>query len=341
MRPPRSYEVFCWSRDRREQCWGLNEGMSSESFESRYYVSEDGLRLHYREYAGPPNAALTVICIPGLTRNARDFEDLAPHLAEHYRVICVDLRGRGLSEYATDPMTYVPPVYVRDIVSLLNATELKRVALIGTSLGGIISMILGATIPDRILGVVLNDVGPEISPAGLARIGKYVGKTKSIANWDEAAAAIRLIDGEIFPDYKTDDIWLKMARRRFMELEDGTLQPNYDLNIAKPFAASPTAVDLWPFFKTLKRIPSLAVRGETSDLLSAETFVQMKKAVPALGQVTVKNRGHAPHLDEPEALQAIDDFLESLPTKLSWLTILQRKFAAIIFMAYLKLTGVI
>ena len=315
--------------------------MSSEFFESRYYTSEDGTRLHYREYAGPPNARLTIICIPGLTRNARDFEDLAPHLALRYRVLCVDLRGRGLSENAADPMTYIPPVYVQDMVTLLESINLKHVALIGTSLGGIISMILGATIPDRVLGIVLNDVGPEISPAGLSRIGKYVGKTKPIANWDEAAAAVRLIDGEIFPDYQSHDIWLKMARRRFVEREDGSLRPNYDLDIAKPFAESPTAVNLWPFFKKLKRIPSLAIRGETSDLLSEETFVQMKYAVPKVEQVTVKDRGHAPHLDESEALTAIDEFLQSLPSELSWLTVLRRKIAAVFFMIYLKVTGVI
>ena len=315
--------------------------MSPASFVSRYYTSPDGLKLHYRDYAGPPAPRLTVVCIPGLTRNARDFEDLAPHLAETYRVISVELRGRGLSEYAKDPMTYVPPTYVRDVAALLKAEQLAHVALIGTSLGGIISMVLAATMPAKILGVVLNDIGPEISPEGLARIASYVGQTKPITNWDEAAAAIRMIDGKIFPDYEADEIWIKMARRRFVESEDGSFRPDYDLNISKPFASSTTAVNLWPFFMALKRIPALAIRGETSDLLSPEIFAQMKKAVPNLRQVTVPNRGHAPYLDEPEALSAIEAFLKKLPTSLNAMTIVRRQLAGALLLARLKIQGVV
>ncbi len=315
--------------------------MSPISFVSRYYTSPDGLKLHYRDYAGPASPRLTVVCIPGLTRNARDFEDLAPHLAKTYRVICVELRGRGLSEYAKDPMTYVPPTYVRDVAALLKVAKLAHVALIGTSLGGIISMVLGATMPAKILGVVLNDIGPEISPEGLARIASYVGQTRPITNWDEAAAAIRMIDGKIFPDYETDETWIKMARRRFVETEEGAFRPDYDLNISKPFATSTAAVNLWPFFTALKRIPALAIRGETSDLLSPEIFAQMKQVVPNLRQVIVPNRGHAPYLDEPEALGAIDDFLEGLPRSLNPLTVVRRQLAGVWLLTRLKMQGAI
>ncbi len=315
--------------------------MSPVSFVSRYYTSPDGLRLHYRDYAGPSSPRLTVVCIPGLTRNARDFEDLAPHLAQTYRVICVELRGRGLSEYAKDPMTYVPPTYVRDVAALFKAANLAHVALIGTSLGGIISMVLAATMPAKILGVVLNDIGPEISPEGLARIASYVGQTKPITNWEEAAAAIQMIDGNIFPDYDTDETWQKMARRRFVESEEGVFRPDYDLNISKPFASSSAAVNLWPFFTALKRIPALAIRGETSDLLSPAVFAQMKKVVPKLRQVTVPNRGHAPYLDEPEAIAAIDIFLKSLPTSLNPVRVLCRQLASMWLLARLKMQGVV
>jgi pimeloyl-ACP methyl ester carboxylesterase len=314
--------------------------MPSASFVSRYYASADGLRLHYRDYPGPPSPRLTVVCIPGLTRNARDFEDLAPHLAQRYRVLCVELRGRGLSEYARDPMSYVPPVYVRDVAALLMAAELRHVALIGTSLGGIISMILAATMPAKVLGAVINDIGPEINPAGLARIASYVGKARPIITWDEAAATIKLIDGEIYPHYTSDEDWLRMARRRFVEEPDGGLRPDYDLNISKPFSDSTAVVNLWPFFAALKRIPTLAIRGETSDLLSPEIFVQMKQAVPPLHQVTVPNRGHAPYLDEPAALNAIDDFLSNLPASLDTFTTVRRKLAAILFMIGLKIQGI-
>lgn len=315
--------------------------MSPGSFVSRYYTSADGLKLHYRDYPGPKSPDLTVVCIPGLTRNARDFEDLAPHLAQRYRVLCAELRGRGLSDYASDPMSYVPPVYVRDIAELLKAADLKYTALIGTSLGGIISMILAATMPQKILGVVLNDIGPEIDPAGLARIASYVGKTKPIANWDEAVAAVRMIDGKIFPDYLTNEIWLKMARRRFIEQADGSLRPDYDLNISKPFSDSTEAVNLWPFLDALKGIPALGIRGETSDLLSPEIFAQMKKTLPHMLQVTVPNHGHAPHLDEPEALGAIDTFLQALPTTLPMFEALRRKLSAAKLMFKLKRRGVI
>lgn len=314
--------------------------MTEAPFTSRFYTSPDGLKLHYRDYPGPANAPLTVLCIPGLTRNARDYEDLAPHLAAKYRVLCVELRGRGLSEYAQDPMTYVPLVYVRDVAALIKATGLAQVALIGTSLGGIISMVLAGVMPAKLLGVVLNDVGPEIDPAGLARIASYLGKTKPITTWDEAAAAVQMLDGIIYPDYQKAD-WLKLARRRFIQSADGPFRPDYDLNISKPFATSTAAVNLWPFFLSMKHIPVLAIRGGTSDLLSAEVFARMKRELPHLRQATVPNHGHMPYLDEPEALSAIDSFLATLPARLGPLTVFSRTLSSVLFLARLKMRGVI
>jgi pimeloyl-ACP methyl ester carboxylesterase len=313
--------------------------MTSAPFTSRFYTSPDGLRLHYREYAGPANAPFTVLCLPGLTRNARDFDGLAPHLATRYRVLCADLRGRGLSEYAKDPSTYVPPVYVRDIAALIRADGLNEVALIGTSLGGIVSMVLGAIVPAKILGIVLNDIGPEIDAAGLTRIASYVGKTRPINSWDDAAEVMKTLDALIYPDYQQAD-WLKMARRRFVE-EGGVFRPDYDLNISKPFAASTAAVDLWPFFLALKNIPLLAIRGGTSDLLSPQVFARMKSELPHLRQCIVPHRGHAPYLDEPEALQAIDGFLESLPARIGPFTVLVRTVKSLLFLIRLKMRGVI
>lgn len=309
-------------------------------FTSRFYTSFDGLTLHYRDYGGPRGAPLTVICIPGLTRNARDFEDLAPHLAQKYRVLCVELRGRGLSEYAKNPATYVPPVYVRDIDSLIAAAGLTQVALIGTSLGGIISMVLGGIVPHKLLGVVLNDIGPELDPAGLARIATYVGKSRPIITWDEAAAVVEDLDRVVFPGYSAAD-WQRMARRRFAVSEDGAFRPDYDLNISKPFSGSAAAVNLWPFFGAMKDIPMLSIRGETSDLFSPEVFARMKREVPALKQVTVARHGHAPYLDEPEAIEAIDAFLAGLPRRLGMFTALSRQMRALVFLARLKIKGVI
>jgi len=315
--------------------------MTTAPFTSRYYTSPDGLKLHYRDYAGPADAPLTVVCIPGLTRNARDFEELAPHLAAKYRVLCVELRGRGLSEYAKDPSTYIPPTYVGDIAALLASAKLKQVALIGTSLGGIVSMIMAGVMPAKLLGVVLNDIGPELDPAGLRRIASYLGKAKPINSWEDAAAAIQALDGPIYPGYQQAD-WLKMARRRFMQsADDGSFRADYDLNISKPFAGSTAAVNLWPFFLALRDIPTLAIRGGTSDLLSADIFARMKGALPHLQQATVPNHGHAPYLDEPEAMEAIDAFLETLPRRLSPLTVARRTLRAFLFLAHLKVKGVI
>jgi len=314
--------------------------MTTEPFISRFFTSHDGLRLHYREYVGPANAPFTIICIPGLTRNARDFEDLAPHLAQKYRVLCVELRGRGLSEYAKDAATYVPPVYVRDIGSLIAAEGLRHVALIGTSLGGIISMILGGVMPAKLLGVVLNDVGPELDPAGLARIASYLGKSKPISTWDDAADAIRALDGTIFPGYQGAD-WIRMAKRRFMQAPDGSFRPDYDLNISKPFSGTAAAVNLWPFFRSMKDIPVLSIRGETSDLFHPDVFARMKRELPHLQQVTVPRHGHAPYLDEPEALQAIDQFMANLPHRLRALTVMRRSAGSWVFLAKLKAAGII
>ncbi len=275
-----------------------------------------------------------------MLESARDFEELAPHLAQKYRVLVAELRGRGLSAYADNPFTYVPPVYVRDMAALLDAAGVKQVTLIGTSLGGIVSMILSAVMPQRLLGVVINDIGPEVDPAGIARIGSYLGKSKAVANWTEAAAAIKELDGKIFPEYSDAD-WVRMARRRYVELPDGSFKSDYDPNLAKPFQASTATVDLRPFFQTLRRLPALAIRGAHSDLLKADTFNRMKLLVPTLRQVTVPNRGHAPHLDEPEALAAIDTFLDDVPSHLGALTVAWRAVASALFLAKLKITGVI
>lgn len=310
------------------------------AFTSRFYTSPDGLTLHYRDYAGPPGARLTVVCIPGLTRNARDFEDVAPHLASRYRVICPELRGRGLSGYAPDPMTYVPVTYVRDIVALLDSASLAHVAVIGTSLGGIISMLMATFIPHRLLGVVINDIGPTLDPVGLARIGSYVGRTKAISTWAEAAAAIEAIDGAIFPDYTAED-WVRMAKRRFVETPEGAIKPDYDLNISKPFVANAKAVDLWPFFSAFRMMPILALRGALSDLLSPAIFDRMQDIVPRLVRVTVPNRGHAPYLDEPEARSAIDRFLDALPATVGPLTALKRRLTGLSVLVRLKLKGAI
>ena len=318
---------------------GQGGTVAGASIEARYYHSPDGLKLHYRVYNGPDDAPLTVLCLPGLTRNSRDFEDLAPHLAQRYRILCADFRGRGHSAYAPDPSTYVPPMYLGDMAALLQSEQVSQVVVIGTSLGGIVATLMAAVMPARILGVVINDIGPDVDGAGLARIRSYLGKGATVSSWEDAAAVVKNMDRVIYPEYGHAD-WLRMARRRYVESPDGQILPDYDFNIALPFSGGP-APDLWPYFRRLQGIPTLALRGATSDILTAATFARMREEIPTLKCVEVPNRGHTPYLDEPIALSAIDAFFDGLPRRNGVMTRIRRSTAAIAFLTRLKISGVI
>lgn len=285
-----------------------------DEFEDRHWTSEDGLRLHYRDYAGPPklaHAKAPAICIPGLTRNARDFEALAPKLAKTRRVLCLDLRGRGDSAYARDPATYIPTTYVADLHALLEQAAIARFVAIGTSLGGLVTMLFSAQHPDRLAGAVLNDVGPEVSGAGIARIGAYVGQGRSFETWMHAARALEESQGAMFPDFAISD-WLTLAKRAMTLGSNGRIVFDYDMKIAEPFAtpANVAPPDLWPCWRTLAGRPVLLVRGELSDILAPETAARMLAEVPGAEMVTVPRTGHAPTLDEPVAVAAIERLLD-------------------------------
>jgi pimeloyl-ACP methyl ester carboxylesterase len=277
------------------------------------WTSGDGLALHARDHApvgpvsGPP-----VICIHGLTRNARDFEDLAPRLAGlGRRVLMVDVRGRGRSARDPQPLNYHPGTYGMDIVALLDATGIERAVFVGTSMGGIIAMVLASIRPEAIAGAVLNDVGPELSPVGLARIGGYVGGASTFAGWDDATAYAKAINGAAFPGYTEAD-WAVFARRLFDEATDGTLTLAYDPDIAAPFkAADPEApaADMYPLFRALAACgPLLLVRGAISDLIDPPIVEHMRAAAPTMAYVEVPGVGHAPMLTEPAAWQALAAF---------------------------------
>ena len=282
-------------------------------YEDRHWTSEDGLRLHYRDYpalrAEPADKA-PIICIPGLTRNARDFETLAERLAAHRRVLCLDLRGRGDSAYAKDPATYTPLTYVADLEALLEQAGIARFVAIGTSLGGLVTMLFAARHADRLAGAVLNDIGPEVSAAGVARIGGYVGQGRSFETWMHAARATQEAQGEMFPDFTIAD-WLTMAKRTMTLGSNGRIVFDYDMKIAEPFATPANAAppDLWPCWHALTGRPVLVLRGETSDILSPETAARMIADVPQAELVTLPRMGHAPTLDEPAAVAAIERLL--------------------------------
>ena len=280
-----------------------------------YWLSNDGLRLHYRDYAGDASRP-PIICIPGLTRNARDFEGVAARLAGKWRVICVELRGRGGSEAAKDPMTYMPVTYLQDVEALVAELKLERFVLFGTSLGGLITMLMAASGKDRIAGALLNDIGPEIETRGLDRIRSYVGRSQNWPTWLHAARFLAEAQSDRYPDWELDD-WLVYAKRLGRLTSGGRIVFDYDMRIAEPFKLpqGEAGFDLWPAFRALAGIPSLVVHGELSDVLSAESVAQMTEAVPSMESVTVPRVGHAPTLDEPEAQAAIDKLLKRVAAK--------------------------
>jgi pimeloyl-ACP methyl ester carboxylesterase len=279
-----------------------------------YWTSADGLKLHYRDYPAsdgqrseerPP-----LLCLPGLTRNARDFEALAARFAGDWRVISPDMRGRGDSAYAKDSATYNPIQYVDDVKLLLAEAGIERYVAIGTSLGGLMAMILAADAPERVVGAVLNDVGPVLEREGLARIGGYVGQGRSFPTWMHAARAIEETQGIAYPEFRVDD-WLAMAKRLMVLSSNGRIVFDYDMKIAEPLAqqgAEPPA-DLWPMLEKLAGKPVLLLRGGLSDVLSAQTLDRMRAILPDAEALTLPSVGHAPTLDEPESVAAIERLL--------------------------------
>lgn len=289
--------------------------MQIGGFEERIVATIDGLTLYARDYAPLlPETGLPVICLHGLTRNARDFEVIAPRIAAlGRRVIVPDMRGRGKSANDPDPAHYVPIVYAQDVMKLLDTLGVARAVFVGTSLGGLIAMVIAASAPSRIAASVLNDVGPQLDPAGLARIASYVGHVQPVASWAEAAEAARAINGAAYPERLDDEaFWLTFARRTHRLRDDGQIEPDYDPHIALAFAdfdSDAPPADLTPYFQTLAAKPLLALRGALSDILSADGLAHMRKVSPQIETLTVENIGHPPQLDEPDAWDAVLDFL--------------------------------
>jgi len=283
----------------------------------------DGLTLYARDYGNPrdsargygkDSASLTVLCLPGLTRNSADFEELAERLCKRYRVITMDPRGRGRSAYDPDPSHYQLKTYVADAFALLDAMDVDRVALVGTSMGGLMSMLMTATAPQRIRGVVLNDIGPVVEASGLARIQGYVGKQHPVTGWDDAVEVAKANNSQAFPDF-SDAQWLAFTRRIFRENAEGRPELAYDPAISSPIKQDQQAAvpaDLWGVFDALTATPLLVVRGTLSDILSAETVKQMAARHRSMQHIEVARVGHAPLLTEPQATAAIEGFLESL-----------------------------
>jgi pimeloyl-ACP methyl ester carboxylesterase len=281
----------------------------------RYWYSAEGLRLHYRDYEGPLDKP-PILCIPGLTRNARDFEPVAERYAGDWRVIAVDLRGRGESEHDPDNRHYAPSYYVADILKLLDQLGIADAVFVGTSLGGICTMVLASTDSDRIAGALINDIGPEIDPAGLDRIGTYVGKDVLFESWEDAAARLRERNEDMFPNW-TDGEWHRFVRRIAYEADDG-IRFQYDMGIADNFrlATETPSSDAWPMLRALAGRPVTSLRGDRSDLFSQEVAERMVAELGGDAElVMIPATGHAPSLEEPEALAALDRLLDRVSAR--------------------------
>lgn len=283
-----------------------------------YWQSSDGLRLHYRDYpgqqGGPSAGRPPILCIAGLTRNARDFEAVAERLSPLWRLICVDLRGRGESAHSKDPMQYVPATYVADLEALIETLGLDRFILFGTSLGGLLTMRLALRHRDRIAAALINDIGPVLEPGGIERIRSYIGRSQTWPTWLHAARHFADLLGATYPKWGLDQ-WLVFAKRVCKLSSGGRVVLDYDMRIAEPFRAAGGeggASDPWAGFEALRGIPLLAVRGALSDLLSAEGLAEMEARMPQMDSVTIANVGHPPTLDEPEAQAAIDRLLKKV-----------------------------
>jgi pimeloyl-ACP methyl ester carboxylesterase len=281
----------------------------SQAWTDRFWTSRDGLKLHYRDYPGS-SARPPLLMLHGLTRNSRDFEDLAERHAGEWRVLVPDFRGRGMSEWDPNSANYHPPVYARDVLELLDEIGIAEAVFIGTSLGGLVTMIIATVAPQRIAGVLLNDVGPELNLTGIDRIKSYVGKSVVFHDWDEAAAELRRRHSEVHPAYGEAE-WQRYARRVICKTDRG-FEFDYDMKIAEPFEAGNTGEvrNGWPFYHALAGRPALVLRGEYSDLLSDPVFERMATEIPDVEVVTVPGVGHAPDLSEPEATAAIDRLLD-------------------------------
>ena len=283
------------------------------SWQHRYWPSAEGLRLHARDYpAADGPARLPVICLHGVTRNGRDFEVLAPWIAaRHRRVLTVDVRGRGLSD--RDPAgCYWLPTYADDVRRLAEALGLERAIFVGTSMGGLISMQMAEASPNLVAGAIINDIGPVLAPEGLTRIATYIGKAPQFESWDEAARYLQQQNEAALPHYSAQD-WQLMAKRMFRS-DANKVVADYDPAIATAFKTGPLLADPWDRWNGLARgRPVLLLRGALSDLLTADDAARMVAEHAQARRCEVSNVGHAPMLDEPDALAAVGQFLDNVP----------------------------
>ena len=296
--------------------------MIADSATSIFITAQDGLKLHVRRHMptlarplGPRiAAALPVVCLPGLARTAADFEALAAALANDpnapRHVIALDSRGRGRSDYDPNPANYSLPVELADVLAVLTALDIGEAAFVGTSRGGILTMLLAVARPAAIAACVLNDIGPVIEPKGVVRIKSYVGKLPQPASFEDAGDILRALFASQFTKLSRDD-WIAFARRTFKSA-GGRIVPDYDVRLMETLAATDLErplPDLWNQFDALARVPVMVIRGGNSDILSAATVEAMRARRTGLDVLEVPDEGHAPLLEGPEVIARIAAFI--------------------------------
>ena len=281
-------------------------------YEERYVEAADGLRLYCRDYPNPSPRSV-VLCLPGLTRNSCDFAPLATHISKTRRVLCADLRGRGKSGYDPEWRNYHPGQYAADLWQLLDTLQVEEAVVIGTSLGGWMAMLLNHQRPGRIAGVVMNDIGPEADPDGIARVVSTAGRLDVVGSLAEAIEQAKSVYSIAFPDWREEQ-GQAYTEAKYRPLDDGRFDMNFDRNIghAAREGVSGLDIDPWTMFNGLAAVPTLLIHGVLSDILTAPIIDKMHEQKPDIQVVPVRNRGHAPLLDEQEAVDAITTFLESI-----------------------------
>ena len=284
-------------------------------FKDHYYRSaDDRLDLYARIYGNADG--VPILMMHGLTRNSADFENIAKFLYPEFSLIIPEQRGRGRSEYDTDPANDRPEIYAADMFALLESLAIQKIVLLGKSMGGLIAMLMAASQPDIAEALILNDIGPEVEPAGLARLQQYVGEPVQVNNWQDAADYCQKTNAIAFPDYGAED-WMAFAHRTFVVDDSAVPKLAYDMAISEGVQGdepSAAPADLWPVWDSLSHFPILVIRGEKSDILSPATLRKMKARHGGnLGVSEIPGRGHAPMLDEPEASAAILTFLRNYP----------------------------
>jgi pimeloyl-ACP methyl ester carboxylesterase len=290
---------------------------SSDDFTSIFVSAADGLQLHARCIGPARTSTLPVVCLPGLTRTANDFDVLAKMLAggaQPHRVIALDYRGRGLSDYDRNPANYNPAAEIADAITVLIALKALPAIFVGTSRGGILTMLLAATHPGMVAAAILNDIGPVIELDGLLRIKGYVGHLPQPKDFADATELLRRLFGAQFPKLTEAD-WLASAHRAFKANHDGLLVPTYDIELARTLdGVTPDTPlpNLWPQFDALTNVPVMVIRGLLSDLLSAQTVDAMRDRHPSLHVIEVPDQGHAPLLADAPTISQISAFISAV-----------------------------